>query len=674
LIKKKKEKLKKMKKTGNIFLFIFLSLVVSFAIAADVRVEASVDRSQMGIGDSFVLNISVSSDEDFELSLPQLPKVAGLEVINSMPGARQSSSSMSIVNGKTKFVSQTSQDYNFVLSPQKEGSFVIPAVDIQINGINYKTNPIKIDVQEEYRNSEAPVKGRPRFPPGYGGSQNNEDEEPGLGSIQDTEDLFEQLLKQQQRMFGAGGAGGGLGLPNQGVGQIPSKQLSNVNTNEAFFIYLDLDKTEVYEGEQITANWYIYTRSSLESLDRVKFPDLKGFWKEIIEEVPALQFTEEIVNGIRYRKALLASHALFPIKAGTAAIDEFKVKARVRMPTQFGWGQAQDFTKASRRVQIKVLPLPDEGRTQSFSGAVGNYRISLKTDAITFPAHQPFAIKIRYEGIGNAKLIDLPAINWPQGLEIYDTKSESKFFKEGQSYKEFEVLAISRKEGEMIIPPLDLTYFDPQQKKYVSEATGELKLQITAGNQQGASTALGGVNPKATGAEDFVPQPILQLPLVGFDFSVNRFLVYLITLILGVLSLLAYFLLQLKKLKFEPEFLTSVSSKLKLIEKYVETNDYRKIGSESTNLIYILVANLAGQKKADQELHLLINEISSRDQQLYLQRITQLFDYFQLLGFSPEEIMRSTLIKKPIKEQSKELKVLAKEIVAKFKKQDKYNE
>ncbi|MEQ1722214.1 MAG: BatD family protein [Pseudobdellovibrio sp.] len=665
-----------MKKTGNIFLFIFLSLVASLVVAADVRVEASVDRNQMGIGDSFVLNISVRSDEDFELGLPQLPKVAGLEVVNSIPGGRQSSSSMNIVNGKTKFVSQTSQDYNFVLSPQKEGSFVIPAIDIQINGNSYKTNPIKIDVQEEYRNSKAQAKGKPRFPPGYGGSKNNDDEESGLGSIQDTEDLFEQLLKQQQRMFGAGGgsAGGGFGQPNQGGGQIPSKQLNNVNTNEAFFIYLDVDKTEVYEGEQITANWYIYTRANMESLDRVKFPDLKGFWKEIIEEVPALQFTEELVNGIRYRKALLASHALFPIKAGNAAIDEFKVKARVRMPTQFGWGQPQDFTKASKRVEIKVLPLPNEGRTQSFSGAVGNYRISLKTDGNTFPAHQPFSIKIRYEGIGNAKLIDLPAISWPQGLEIYDTKSESKFFKEGQSYKEFEVLAIPRKEGEMIIPPLDLTYFDPQQKNYVSESTTELKLQITAGTQQGTGATSGATKPNDTVEEAFVPQPILQFPQAGFEFSAYRFPIYLITLILGVLSLLAYFSMQLKNLKFEPEFLTSVNAKVKLIEKYVDTNDYRKIGSESTNLIYILVANLAGQKKADQEIHILFNEISSKDQQLFLQRITQLFDYFQLLGFSPEEIMRSTLNKKPIKEQTEELKVLTKEIVAKLKKQDKYNE
>lgn len=666
-----------MTKIGNLILFLLLVPLLQLsslsALAANVQVEATVDRNEMGIGDSFILNISVRSDEDFELSNLELPKIPGIELINSMPGGRQSSSSMTIINGKTQFVSQTSQDYNFVLSPQKEGSFVIPAIDVQIGANTYKTNPIRIDVQEEFRNSQPKAKGRPRFPPGYGGQKNEEDAlGNSLGTIQDTEDLFEQLLRQQQRMFGGGGAGGRPGGGTQG-GQIPSRQL-NVNTNEAFFVYLDVDKTEVYEGEQITANWYIYTRANIESLDRVKFPDLKGFWKEIIEEVPALQFTEELVNGIRYRRALLASHALFPIKAGSAVIDEFKVKARVRMPTQFGWGQSNDFTKASRRTEIKVLPLPEEGRTQSFSGAVGTYRISLKTDGNSFPAHQPFSIKVRFEGIGNAKLIDLPAITWPAGLEIYDTKSESKFFKEGQSFKEFEILAIPRKEGEMLIPALDLTYFDPQQKKYVSDSTQELRLQITPGTEPVGPNTLSSQGNKAGGEDTFKPQPILQLPQAGFSFANYRLPIYLFIFILGLSGLISYFVLQLRNLKFEPEFLTHVNSKLNLIEKHVATNDYRKTGSEATNLIYILVANLAGQKKADQEMHLLVNEISSKDQQLYLSRITQLFDYFQLLGFSPDEIMQSAVSKKPVKEQAEQLKILAKEIVAKLKKQDKYNE
>ena len=97
------------------------------------------------------------------------------------------------------------------------------------------------------------------------------------------------------------------------------------------------------------------------------------------------------------------------------------------------------------------------------------------------------------------------------------------------------------------------------------------------------------------------------------------------------------------------------------------------MGSEATNLIYLLVASLAGQKKADQEIHLLIKEISSKDQLAYLDTINYLFDYFQLLGFSPEEIMRATTNKKPVAEQIKELGILSKEVVDKLKKEDKNN-
>lgn len=660
-----------MKKTGNLLFAILLTFgLCNTALGANVKVTAQVDRDQMGIGDSFHLNITVQSDEDFELTEPKLPPIQGIEVIDVVPGGRQSSSSMSIVNGKTQFVQRTSQDYNFILSPQKEGVFIIPAVDIVVKGQNYKTDPIKIEVQEEFRNSRTKPNGRPRFPPGFGGQQEDDIAGNPLGAFPDTEDLFEQLLQQQQRMFGRGG--GGLGQPRQGDA-VPSRKL-DINTNDSFFVYLELDKKEVYEGEQVTANWYIYTRANIESLDRVKFPDLKGFWKEIIEEVPALQFSEEIVNGVRYRKALLASHGLFPIKPGVSIIDEFRIKAKVRMATQFGWGQAREYTKTSRRAEIKVLPLPQEGRSKNFSGAVGNYQVSLKTDGNSFPANQPFSIKVRYEGVGNAKLIDLPAIKWPDGLEVYDTKSESKFFKEGHSYKEFEILVIARKEGVLKIPPFELSYFDPRQKKYVSDATPELVLQITPGTTAQNPMAAQPDKKEFSDSEAFKPQVILTWPQGGVSLADYRLPIYLTILLGGLLVYFVFFAIQLRNLKFTPEFLTDVKNKLALIEKYSGANDYRKVGSEATNLIYILVANLAGQKKADQEIHLLFTEISSKDQQLYLERITQLFDYFQLLGFSPEEIMQAALNKKSMREQVEQLKLLAKEIVAKLRKQDKYNE
>ena len=53
--------------------------------------------------------------------------------------------------------------------------------------------------------------------------------------------------------------------------------------------------------------------------------------------------------------------------------------------------------------------------------------------------------------------------------------------------------------------------------------------------------------------------------------------------------------------------------------------------------------------------------------------INKLFDYFQLLGFSPEEIMQNTLAKKPLEEQIVQLKTLTKEVVDKLMKEVKNN-
>ena len=643
-----------MQKIGSYLFILFLFFLPGSLWAATFQVEANVDRNQMGIGDSFTLNIRVSGDEDFELE-PKLPQVAGLELLNSWAGGKQSASSMSVVNGSAQFSKSVSQDYNYQFSPQKEGTFLIPVIDLVISGKNYKTNPIKIEVAEEYRNAATKVPkkgvGRPSFPPGFG------------DGAEDAEDLFSQLMKQRQRMFGQ--------LPNQGrgfgagnAGQIQSRKL-DINMNDAFFVYLDLDKTEVYEGEQITANWSIYTRGSLESLDRVKFPDLKGFWKEIIEEVPSLQFVPEQVNGVMYNKALLASHALFPIKAGTSTIDEFKVKGRVRNQTQFGWGQSQEYTKNSKRTNIKVLPLPQEGRTIHFSGAVGSYRISDKTEGTSFPAHQPFSIKVRFEGIGNAKLIDLPPIQWPDGLEIFDTKNESKFFKDGQSYKEFEILAIPRKEGDMSIPPLNFSYFDPSQKKYVTQSSDEIKLKITPGQLQNSNTGSITISsPKGLGEPEFKSQPLLELPQSSFVFADYRIVFYGALATLLFLLSAAQFAWDFRGIRQEPGFRKTIEARLKLLD---QQSDQRRVGAEAVNLIYLLAAYLAGQKRANQEWSALIKEIPLKSQGLFLDRLTKLFDYFQLLGFSPEHIMSSLVLQHPVQNKLSELKKISQEISAQAK-------
>lgn len=660
-----------MKKIGNNLILVSLFLFSVIASAADfsAQVKTSVDKDQMGLGDSFTLTLVVSANDDFEEPQIKLPALTGIEMLNTWSDGRSSSSRMSMINGKTEFSKTVQQAFHFMLSPNKEGKLVIPVIDVPINGKTYKTQPVTIEVGEKFRGAQPQKQqqqqgGRGHLMPGFDDQENPFEN--------DDDDIFSQLIKERERILNQMRQGGGL-PQGGGFGQprhVESKKL-DVNTNEAFFIYLDVDQKEVYEGQQITANWYFYVKGQIESFDRAKFPDLKGFWKEIIEEVPSLQFVPEIVNGVQYQKALLASHALFPIKAGTSVIDEFKIKARTRMPTPFGWGEAHEWTKNSKRMTIKVLPLPTEGKPLNFSGAVGSFQVHVKTEGQSFPAHQPFSLKVRYEGTGNAKLIDLPNIQWPEGLEVYDTKSEAKFFKNGQSYKEFEILLIPRKEGEITIPAIEFSHFDPAQKKYITKLSEPLKLTITPGapgaNATSSATAQTLNTDSAKPAGPFQPQVQVEVPSSSLFTPSMRWSVYLGLFLFAIVGMGFYFFKQFSSLNQDPQLGVIIQKKMKALNQFLADKNYRQVGAESVNLVYTLAAFMGGQKGANQEWSSLIEKIPFKMKEKFLNRLVSSFDYFQLLGFAPETIQANIIAANTTHAELEKLGQIAAEIDADLK-------
>ncbi|MBO9667037.1 MAG: BatD family protein, partial [Bdellovibrio sp.] len=496
------------------------------------------------------------------------------------------------------------------------------------------------------------------------------------------EEIFNQLLQQRQRMMQQMQQQGGGGYPEPQFGGTAASGIENpafrslpTNPDEAFFIGVEVDKTEVYEGEQVTVNWYIYTRGQMETLDRLKFPDLRGFWKEIIEEVPSIQFTEQIVGGVPWKKALLASHALFPIKAGTpAVIDEYKIKSRVRLVQQgLGgfYGKPYEYTKSSVRVPIKVKPLPVEGRPSDFSGAVGQFDVHASVEGQSFPVNQPLSLKVRFEGAGNAKLIDLPAMNLPAGLEQYDTKSESKFFKNGRSYKEFEVLLIPRQEGDVSIPGLSVSMFDPKSGKYYSKKTEAIHLKIVNNPNApvGSSQRMAG-----TGATTSTPAPKVvenKLPdvIMAWEPSAQASVVYRpwlwAIIYLGIGVALAW--------KSQREFgwgrrrrtlKEQVNKRYKTVDHALAREDFRTVGTEMTNIYYMVLGQVAGESGASQKIDDLMAQIPPSLRRDHGDEIAKTFEAFQTLSFAPEEMLGSLKSKDSMKINVERAKKVISELIS----------
>lgn len=615
---------------NKIFSVVLLFIGINFCFssvfaAATPTVQATVDRNQMGQTDTLTLSISVSSTDEVNVSEPKIPNLSGFDIVNSW---QSSSTSSKLTQGPhgMQFETVRRQDFNYLLTAQRQGSLTIPGFEVNVDGKPYTTKPIAIKVSGK----------------GSGSTQNQQ--LPGQDLLDEEEEIFNQLLQRH----------GMRQLPGQRQQQQEpnARQIPNLNEKEVFFIQSEVDKTDVYEGEQIVVNWYIYTRGNILALDRVKFPDLKGFWKEIIEEVPALNFTQEIVNGLPYKRALLASHALFPIKPGVATIDEYKIKAQVQVPSNpysaFGFGQAYTFQRASEPVKINVKPLPTEGRPSQFSGAVGQFDVHAQVEGKQFPVNQPFSLKVKFEGSGNAKLIELPSLQLPPTIEIYDTKSESKYFKNGKSFKEFEVLIIPREipaqDGMLTIPAMSFAMFDTQLKKYVIKTTEAITVKIVQGSAVANSNLPQAGSAGTTAATKSEIKNIDVLPEVvvswapGFLSVGNQNILWLVLYVLVFIVIVWKAWRELGGKQSQADINKNIEQRMKKINGLIQSSpvDWRQVGAELSNSINLVLGHITDSAGSHLEFDKMMDLASPSIRQKYKDTLKKQLDLCQILSFAPE--------------------------------------
>ena len=84
-----------------------------------------------------------------------------------------------------------------------------------------------------------------------------------------------------------------------------------------------------------------------------------------------------MIQGRLYEVQEIKS-ALFPTSAGTHVISPAYLDIEVRGSSFFARPQARRL--ATDPIEIEVLPLPIQGRPESFSGAVGQYTLSSTLD------------------------------------------------------------------------------------------------------------------------------------------------------------------------------------------------------------------------------------------------------------------------------------------------------
>ena len=169
------------------------------------------------------------------------------------------STSVSIVNGKTTRSSQTS--YTYILQAKKTGTFTFAPATATVKGDQIRSKTVQITV----------VEGR----------------EDGAGAAQ------------------------GQGGSTQGGGQQQARPSASNDTGE-LFMRLYLSKRDAMVGEPITATLKIYQRANLTGFEDAKFPKFNGFWSQEVDTPQSIEFQREQVGDKMYNAAVLRRWVLIP--------------------------------------------------------------------------------------------------------------------------------------------------------------------------------------------------------------------------------------------------------------------------------------------------------------------------------------------------------------------------
>lgn len=329
--------------------------------------------------------------------------------------------SQSWINGRSSF----QKSYSYYLLPLQKGTLTIRQASVEINGHIYKTNPVKINV---------------------------------TNAIEQPKD------------------------PNNAP---------QISANDALHLVAEVSKTNPYINEPITVVYKLYFSYNIgiSNWRELNKPKYNNFWSQNID-IKELVAEEGKYDGERYRYVVLRKTVLYPQKSGKLEIEPLSLDLDVQLPTNrrdvFGRVQVVEDSKrvsAPSRI-VTVKPLPEAGKPEDFSGAVGNFSFKVTPSKTTLKNGESLELKVTVTGKGNLKLFDLPKPVVPNSFEMYDPVHSENVQTPlsgmtGSIIDSYTI--IPQFKGKYPIKQMSFSYFDLGTNSYKRIASPEIMIDVMDG-------------------------------------------------------------------------------------------------------------------------------------------------------------------------------------------------
>jgi hypothetical protein len=232
-------------------------------------------------------------------------------------------------------------------------------------------------------------------------------------------------------------------------------------------------------------------------------------------------------------------------------------------------------------------------------------------------------------------------------VEVFEVKNETQFFKNGTSFKEFQVTLIPRAEGLLRIPSISISQFNPRSEKYITIKTDPLDLQILPGDPSAGKNSVATETLDGSRSKDSLKENENSLPAFQFSFSkfstwveyflYLMFLVFVVALVLLLIRMWKVFEWGFKN---NPQIL-ELKVKRKSLQSLRKRKDDKEFSKEVINFIHLVLQILSQDDREIKDTASMVMKLAPSFRNEFADDILKTAEQAQLLAFAPDSVVES---------------------------------
>jgi hypothetical protein len=424
-----------MRGLGLLLFSALLSLLVinanDLSASGQTGVDVKADVDEIEVPTDQLITLTVTVDGVIEqLGDPILPLLDGMQILTSTR-----SSWFSLVDGTIT----SHAVFSYRLRPVEPGIFTIPSISVDVNGATYGTKPIIVSVTQAAPTDSGPL---------------------SAGESR-AESVAESNIKPRVETCPS------THQPSP-YGGLPGKDL---------YVTAGIGSLAPFVGESLVYCFHFYQAVNLSEPPQLEWPSFNGF---LVEDMDSTGYFERTATERQYRVTEVRK-VLYPALAGPITIEPTTLTVS---------DHDREIVLKTDSLKVNVQPLP-VGAPNGFTGAVGQFDIDAWVEPEEVQAHEPVTLSLRVTGAGNFATVSDPANGLEDSLvdwQMFSSSASTELNADVQGEKVFERLLLPRTAGDLVIPKMTLTFFDPKRREYRQANTKALVVHVMSGNGDTTST------------------------------------------------------------------------------------------------------------------------------------------------------------------------------------------